>query len=185
MQSPLQHQSNRIWLFQPTNQTADSKNVLYRGRNEEGVWDFVKTHLKYLPVVKMQGKELVPVPERDPRILFDQMVAYYVRKGYMVPISSQDFQLGLHQNSPNGMECTFCQSRSRNTTKRNSPAHRLHRPPSLSPMRHPRFSGSGCILRNGPRHSRKFTRSLFRRHSGDGARMRWALNSPRSLNRTS
>ena len=64
---------------------------------EEGVWDFVKTHLKYLPVTKMQGKDLVQVPERDPRILFDQMVAYYVRKGYMVPISSKDFQLGLHQ----------------------------------------------------------------------------------------
>ncbi len=35
------------------------------------------------------------MPERDPRILFDQMVAYYVRKGYPVPISSQEFQLGL------------------------------------------------------------------------------------------
>ncbi|MEA2034031.1 MAG: DNA methylase, partial [Euryarchaeota archaeon] len=52
---------------------------------------------KYLPVIKMQGRELVNIPERDPRILFDQMVAYYVRKGYMVPISSPDFQLGLHQ----------------------------------------------------------------------------------------
>ncbi len=37
------------------------------------------------------------VPERDPRILFDQMVAYYVRKGYPVPISSQEFQIGLSQ----------------------------------------------------------------------------------------
>ncbi|MDK2826542.1 MAG: hypothetical protein PWQ44_1722, partial [Methanolobus sp.] len=34
---------------------------------------------------------------RDPRILFDQMVAYYVRKGYPVPISSQEFQVGLGQ----------------------------------------------------------------------------------------
>ena len=62
---------------------------------EEGVWDFVRTHLKYLPVIKKQGGDLVPVPERDPRILFDQMVAYYVRKGYPVPISSQEFQAGL------------------------------------------------------------------------------------------
>ena len=64
---------------------------------EEGVWDFVKTHLKYLPVTKMQGKDLVQVPERDPRILFDQMVAYYVRKGHLVPISSPEFQIGLKQ----------------------------------------------------------------------------------------
>lgn len=33
----------------------------------------------------------------DPRILFDQMIAYYVRKGYLVPISSQKFQAGLSE----------------------------------------------------------------------------------------
>lgn len=64
-------------------------------QTEEGVWDFVRTHLKYLPVTKQQGALLQFVPERDPRILFDQMVAYYVRKGYPVPISSQEFQAGL------------------------------------------------------------------------------------------
>ena len=69
-------------------------------RTEEGVWDFIRTHLKYLPVIKKQGGDLVPVPERDPRILFDQMVAYYVCKGCPVPISSQDFQLGLVQRFP-------------------------------------------------------------------------------------
>lgn len=66
-------------------------------QTEEGVWDFVRTHLKYLPVTKQQGASLQFVLERDPRILFDQMVAYYVRKGYMVPISSQEFQAGLVQ----------------------------------------------------------------------------------------
>ena len=64
---------------------------------EEGVWDFVRTHLKYLPVNKQQGGVLQFVPERDPRILFDQLVAYYVRKGYPVPLSSQEFQEGLRQ----------------------------------------------------------------------------------------
>lgn len=66
-------------------------------QTEEGVWDFVRTHLKYLPVTKQQGALLQFIPERDPRILFDQMVAYYVRKGYPVPISSQEFQIGLAQ----------------------------------------------------------------------------------------
>ncbi|WP_367344120.1 DNA methyltransferase [Methanomethylovorans sp.] len=64
---------------------------------EKGVWDFVRTHLEYLPVTKYQGSLLQLIPERDPRILFDQMVAYYVRKGYPVPISSQEFQVGLGQ----------------------------------------------------------------------------------------
>lgn len=64
---------------------------------EKSVWDFVRTHLQYLPVIKFQGNNLQLVPERDPRILFDQMVAYYVRKGYSVPISSYEFQVGLAQ----------------------------------------------------------------------------------------
>lgn len=66
-------------------------------QTEEGVWDFIRTHLKYLPVAKYHGASLKTVPERDPRILFDQMVAYYVRKGYQVPISSPEFQIGLAQ----------------------------------------------------------------------------------------
>jgi DNA modification methylase len=76
------------------------ERFLNEASTEEGVWDFVRTHLKYLPVFKKQAGSLVPVPERDPRILFDQMVAYYVRKGYPVPISSQEFQLGLVQRFP-------------------------------------------------------------------------------------
>lgn len=66
-------------------------------QTEEGVWDFMRTHLQYLPVIKSHDRKLQSVPERDPRILFDQMVSYYVRKGYPVPLSSQDFQIGLTQ----------------------------------------------------------------------------------------
>lgn len=62
---------------------------------ETGVWDFVRTHLKYLSVAKVRDGKLVTVSERDPRLLFDQLVAYYFRKGLNVPISSQDFQEGL------------------------------------------------------------------------------------------
>lgn len=66
-------------------------------QTEEGVWDFIRTHLKYLPVTKKQGFDLVAISERDPRILYDQVIAYYVRKGYNVPIDSQEFQIGLSQ----------------------------------------------------------------------------------------
>ena len=68
-----------------------------KAKTEEGVWEFVRSHLKYLPITKHQSAVLQPVPERDPRILFDQMVAYHVRKGYPVPISSKEFQIGLEQ----------------------------------------------------------------------------------------
>jgi DNA modification methylase/DNA-directed RNA polymerase subunit RPC12/RpoP len=66
--------------------------------SEEGVWDFIRTHLGYLPVVKIQNKEILPVDERQPRILFDHVIAYYVRKGIQIPIaSSQVFQAGLKE----------------------------------------------------------------------------------------
>lgn len=66
-------------------------------QTEAGVWDFVRTHMNYLPVIKRQGLDLVAIPEREPRILYDQVISYYVRKGYNVPIDSQEFQLGLAQ----------------------------------------------------------------------------------------
>lgn len=69
----------------------------HEAQTEEGVWDFVRTHLKYLTVTKKQGLDIVVIPERDPRILYDQVIAYYVRKGYNVPLDSQEFQLGLSQ----------------------------------------------------------------------------------------
>lgn len=65
------------------------------GGNEESVWDFVRTHLSYLPVVKSQGDELAYISERDPRIIFDRMVAWFVRHNLPVPVSSQEFQEGL------------------------------------------------------------------------------------------
>ena len=64
-------------------------------QTEEGVWDFIRTHLGYLPITKGTAGKLDIIPERDPRILFDQVIAYYVRKGFLVPISSQEFQIGL------------------------------------------------------------------------------------------
>jgi hypothetical protein len=73
------------------------KRFQKEAQTEEGIWDFIRTHLKNLTKIKKQGLDIVIVPERDPRILFDQTVAYYVRKGYPVPISSKEFQLGLSQ----------------------------------------------------------------------------------------
>jgi len=68
-------------------------------QTEEGVWDFVRTHLKYLPVIKRGAgaTQLIAVTERDPRILYDQMVAYFVRKGFPVPLNNSAFQEGLSQ----------------------------------------------------------------------------------------
>ncbi|MEZ1686185.1 DNA methyltransferase [Pseudomonas aeruginosa] len=71
-----------------------------RGATLDSAWDFVQTHLKQLPVVKMKGGELEFVAERDPRILFDRMVAWFVRHSAPVPLSSQEFQDGLRNRFP-------------------------------------------------------------------------------------
>ena len=70
------------------------------GGSEDSAWDFVRTHLKYLPTVKMKGGVLEFVAERDPRIIFDRMVAWFVRHNFPVPMSTQEFQAGLKQRFP-------------------------------------------------------------------------------------
>jgi hypothetical protein len=70
------------------------------GGNEDSAWDFVRTHLKYLPTVKVRDGALEFVAERDPRIIFDRLVAWFVRHSFSVPISSQEFQAGLKQRFP-------------------------------------------------------------------------------------
>ena len=67
------------------------------GGIEDSVWDFVRTHLGYLPTPKIRAGHLGFIAERDPRIIFDRMVAWFVRHNVPVPISSHEFQAGLTQ----------------------------------------------------------------------------------------
>lgn len=68
------------------------------GGSETSVWDFVRTHLGYLPAVKMRSGNLEFINERDPRIIFDRMVSWFIRHNVPVPLSSQEFQEGLAQS---------------------------------------------------------------------------------------
>jgi len=84
---------------------------------EEGVWDFVRTHLKQLPVAVVTGRRsrvagqndsglgtqdsrLEIVAERQNYLLFDRMVAFHVQRGVMVPLSAAEFYAGLAQRFP-------------------------------------------------------------------------------------
>nr|WP_211334846.1 DNA methyltransferase [Desulfosoma caldarium] len=67
---------------------------------EEGVWDFIRNHLKQLPVfVSKDGKAEV-VAERQNYLLFDRMVAFHVQRGVTVPMSAAEFYAGLAQRFP-------------------------------------------------------------------------------------
>ena len=71
-----------------------------RADTADGVWDFIRSHLANLPIVKPKGGQLEPIPERDARILFDRAVAFYIRHGIPVPISSPEFQASLVEKFP-------------------------------------------------------------------------------------
>ncbi len=71
-----------------------------RGASEASAWDFVQTHLKYLPVAKTKNGELEFIVERDPRRIFDRLVAWFVRHDAPVPLSSDEFLSGLRSRFP-------------------------------------------------------------------------------------
>jgi hypothetical protein len=62
--------------------------------SEDSIWDFVRTHLGYLPVIKMKNGQLDFI---DPRIIFDRLVAWFIRHNFPVPMSTREFQAGLIQ----------------------------------------------------------------------------------------
>ena len=67
---------------------------------EDGVWDFIRTHLKQLPVfVAKEGKAEV-IAERQNYLLFDRMVAFHVQRGVTIPLSAAEFYAGLDQRFP-------------------------------------------------------------------------------------
>src|SRR5690606_12613426 len=71
-----------------------------RGASEASAWDFVQTHLRYLPVAKTKNGELEFIAERDPRRIFDRLVAWFVRHDAPVPLSSDELLSGLRSRFP-------------------------------------------------------------------------------------
>jgi len=68
---------------------------------EDGVWDFVKTHLRQLPVfVRSKDGRAEVIAERQDHLLFDRMVAFHVLRGVTVPIPASDFYAGLRRRFP-------------------------------------------------------------------------------------
>lgn len=67
---------------------------------EQGVWDFVRSHLKQIPVFVSKDGLAEVIAERQNHILFDRMVAFHVQRGVTVPLSAAEFYAGLDQRFP-------------------------------------------------------------------------------------
>ena len=64
---------------------------------EEGVWDFVRTHMRQLPVFVSKDGQAEVIVERQNFLLFDRMVAFHVQRGVTIPLSAAEFYAGLEQ----------------------------------------------------------------------------------------
>jgi len=64
---------------------------------EQGVWHFVRTHLKQLPAFVSKDGRAEVIPQRQNYLLFDRMVAFHVQRGASIPMSAAEFYSGLVQ----------------------------------------------------------------------------------------
>lgn len=71
------------------------KRIAQASGGEESVWDFVRSHLSYLPIYRIGAGQFEFIAEREPRIIFDRMVTWFVRRNRPVPLSSHEFRDGL------------------------------------------------------------------------------------------
>ena len=67
---------------------------------EDGVWDFVRTHLKQLPEFVLKDGQAEVIAERQNYLLYDRMLAFHVQRGVTVPLSATEFYAGLERRFP-------------------------------------------------------------------------------------
>ena len=92
-----------ISAYKPSSRLEDRFKL--EAGNEDGVWAFVRDHLRNLPVFVAKDGVAEVVAERLDYLLFDRMVAFYVQHRTSIPLSAAEFYEGLKQRFPmrNGM----------------------------------------------------------------------------------
>lgn len=70
---------------------------LVKESSNTSIWDIVENHLNHVTrFLHKDGKTLF-ITERDPRIIYDRVISYYIQNGQTIPISSSDFQQELKE----------------------------------------------------------------------------------------
>jgi len=72
----------------------------FEDAQEDSVWEFVREHLRYLPIFLFHDDEMEIIKERQPHLLFDRMVATHVERGFRIPLDFADFLRGLYARFP-------------------------------------------------------------------------------------
>ncbi|WP_053959403.1 DNA methyltransferase [Sulfobacillus thermosulfidooxidans] len=88
-----------ISAYKPS-ETMNEQMTVTAGQNA-GIWTFVDEHLRHLPVFLGKRGQAQIIEERKPRQIYDRLVAYYVSRGWPLPIlTSGDFQSELIRRYP-------------------------------------------------------------------------------------
>ena len=87
-----------ISAYKP-NDGLEERFALEKG-TEDGVLDFLHTHLGQLPVFVLKDGRVEIVNERLPQLLFDRMVAFHVLRNVTVPMSIGEFLSSLARRFP-------------------------------------------------------------------------------------
>lgn len=68
-----------------------------KAKGDVAIWDFIAEHLHHLPAHITKDNSTTAIIERNPKILFDRLITFYLMRDLPVPIDAQDFQKGLKQ----------------------------------------------------------------------------------------
>jgi DNA modification methylase len=79
---------------------VDFKNRFLSEDSEAATWDFVSTHLSFLPSVKTSKNTTQYIREREGRILYDRMLSFFIKNGKSIYYDIGDFLEGLKIRYP-------------------------------------------------------------------------------------
>ena len=82
-----------ISCYKPKSFISDVEDV----SSKNTLWDFVSEHLEHVAIFVKKGNRTIFVSEREPRIIYDRVISYYIQKGYRIPMDAQEFQQGLRE----------------------------------------------------------------------------------------
>ena len=74
---------------------SDSVVRIVESDSDNSVWNLVDEHLEHINRFSGKDSKSYFISERDPRIIYDRIISYYVQRGYPVPIDAKEFQDGL------------------------------------------------------------------------------------------
>ena len=76
---------------------SDNISIKFNNDTSNNIWEIVEDHLLHLSSCVIKDNECQFIIERDARIIYDRIISHYIQKGFNIPMSSIEFQVGLRE----------------------------------------------------------------------------------------